>query len=46
MQMGSNWNGAVLLPPPEHPAEFVQAFYMPGALQRLWGAQLLREEDL
>jgi hypothetical protein len=46
MPIGENWLGSIYLPPPQHPAEFVQAQWMPGPLQHLWGARLSRVEDL
>jgi hypothetical protein len=46
LPMGSNWLGSVLLPPPRDAVEFVQAFYLSGALQHLGGARIVRVEDL
>lgn len=46
MQPGSNWLGSVMLPPPREPAECVHTVLMPGPLQHLRGARLVRVEDL
>jgi hypothetical protein len=46
MQLGQNWLGSVLLPPPRHPAEFVQGVWMQGPLRHLQGARLDRVEDM
>ncbi len=46
MPPGSNWLGSVMLPPPREPAECVHMVFMPGPLQHLRGARLVRVEDL
>lgn len=46
MQIGQNYLGSVFLPPPQHPAEFVQGVWMQGPLRHLWGARLERTDDL
>lgn len=38
MQIGTNYLGSVLMPPPRTPVEFVQNIYMQGPLQHLRGA--------
>lgn len=46
MQPGLNYLGAVVLPPPGHPAECVQMAFMSGPLQHLRGAQIMWAADL
>lgn len=46
MQIGTNYLGSVLMPPPGNPVEFVQNIYMQGPLQHLRGARLDGVEDM
>ena len=47
MQIGTNYLGSVLMPPPANPVEFVQRIYMQdGPLQHLRGARLDGVEDM
>ncbi|HEX7998542.1 MAG TPA: hypothetical protein VF528_09140 [Pyrinomonadaceae bacterium] len=46
MQIGTNYLGSVLMPPPRTPVEFVQNIYMQGPLQHLRGARLEDVEDM
>jgi hypothetical protein len=46
MQIGTNYLGSVLMPPPRNPVEFVQNIYMQGPLQHLRGARLDSVDDM
>lgn len=46
LPVGSNYLGSVMLPPPRDAVEFVRMFYLPGPLQHLGGARIVRVEDL
>lgn len=46
MQVGTNYLGSVLLPPPRNPVEFVENVYMQGPLQHLRGARLDDVDDM
>jgi hypothetical protein len=46
MQIGQNWLGSVVMPPPRNAVEFVQNVYMQGPLQHLRGARLEGVEDM
>lgn len=46
MPIGQNYLGSIHLPPPQHPAEFVQRVWMQDLLRHLRGARLERVDDL
>lgn len=46
MQVGQNWNGSTVLPPPRDPVQLVQAVYMPQSLAHLRQARLVGTQDL
>ncbi len=46
MPQGGNYMGSIVWPPIYDVPQFIQTFYVPGALNRLQGARIVKTEDL